>query len=283
MISSLNGETEPLFPKKVIRTRVSSKFKLPTQLEGVRRKNGSNGPPRLVQKFDDTSDILEREEYLSPLHGPPERWGELKGLCQMFQQAILEVEDVSDKVVIMAMMEGLCPGPLFDSLSKNVLETQSALQSKADKYIVAKELVEAKRIRRGKDDHKRKEPDTMQSDYRDYMKSKRYDGNRPIVGDIQVIHGRFGTGGCSSSRERHTTEANRRAKVDVYNPSADLVVAHSPITFTNDDLRDLHLPHDDALVICTTIADFNVQRILVDNGSSTDILFISAFDKIKIR
>ncbi|XP_057459286.1 uncharacterized protein LOC130749948 [Actinidia eriantha] len=30
----------------------------------------------------------------------------------------LEVEDPSDKVVIMAMMEGLQPGPLFNSLSK---------------------------------------------------------------------------------------------------------------------------------------------------------------------
>ncbi|GFS31435.1 hypothetical protein Acr_00g0017290 [Actinidia rufa] len=67
---------------------------------------------------------------------------------------------ISDKVVIMAMMEGLRPGPLFDSLSKNIPETISALQSKADKYIAAKELAEAKRRRRRKDDHKRKEPAT---------------------------------------------------------------------------------------------------------------------------
>ena len=58
--------------------------------------------------------------------------------------------------------------------------------------------------------------------------------------------------------------------------------AHQPITFTNDDLRGLHLPHDDALIVSSTIANFNIQRILVDNRSFVDILFISAFDKMKI-
>ena len=82
------------------------------------------------------------------------------------------MEDPSDKVVIMAMKEGFRPGPLCDSLSKSVPETLSVLQSKADKYIAAEELAEAKRIRRGKDDHKRKELDTQQTDYRGELNSK---------------------------------------------------------------------------------------------------------------
>ncbi|GFS41152.1 hypothetical protein Acr_00g0072680 [Actinidia rufa] len=36
------------------------------------------------------------------------------------------------------------------------------------------------------------------------------------------------------------------------------------------------------LVISATIANFNVQRILIDNRSYVDIMFISAFDKMKI-
>ena len=62
-------------------------------------------------------------------------------------------------MVIMAMMEGLRSGLLFDSLSKNVLETLSTLQEKVDKYIAAKELAKTKQRRQGRDD-KRKEPDT---------------------------------------------------------------------------------------------------------------------------
>ena len=68
----------------------------------------------------------------------------MKDYVKHFKLAILEVEDPSDKVVIMAMMEGLCPGPLFDSLSKNVPETLLTLQRKADKYINAEELAKAK-------------------------------------------------------------------------------------------------------------------------------------------
>ena len=65
------------------------------------------------------------------------------------------MEDLNDKVVIMVMMEGLRPCILFGSLLKNIPTTLSSLQSKADKYITAKELAEDKQKRRVKDDHKR--------------------------------------------------------------------------------------------------------------------------------
>ncbi|GFZ18505.1 hypothetical protein Acr_27g0002440 [Actinidia rufa] len=86
-------------------------------------------------------------------------------------KVVLVVEDPNDKVVIMTMIEGLHPDPLFDSLSKNVHKTLSELQSKADKYVAAKELIEAKSRKRGRDDHKRKEFDTQRTDYRGEMKT----------------------------------------------------------------------------------------------------------------
>ena len=97
----------------------------------------------------------------------------MKDYVKHFNQVVQEVEDSSDKVVVMAMIKGLCLGLLFNSLSKSVSEILSALQSKVNKYIVAKELVEAKCRRRGRDDHKRKEVDTWQIDYRGEVKSKR--------------------------------------------------------------------------------------------------------------
>ncbi|XP_057473957.1 uncharacterized protein LOC130762285 [Actinidia eriantha] len=98
----------------------------------------------------------------------------LKDYVKRFNQAVLEVEDPSDKVVIMALMEGLHRGPLFDSILKNVLETLSTLQSKVDKYIATEELAEAKRKRRGRDD-KRKEPETRRTNCIDEMRNKRPD------------------------------------------------------------------------------------------------------------
>ncbi|GFZ14654.1 hypothetical protein Acr_24g0008440 [Actinidia rufa] len=243
----------------------------------------------------------------------------LKDFVKRFNQAILEVEDPSDKVIIKAMMEGLRPGPLFDSLSKNVPKTLFALQSKADKYIAAEELAEAKRRRprtpprrpefilpplnahvaqvlseikheefvkwpgkikidpqkRNRNkycefhrDHRHNIGDYFQlkeqiADLikRGYLRKyvddrpppnspeRRYGDNRPTAGNIQTIHGGFGSSGNSiSSRKRHARSAFRLAEEEIYNLSSPYVGDQTPITFSNDDLRGLHLPHDDALV-----------------------------------
>ena len=83
------------------------------------------------------------------------------------------MEDPSDKVVIMVMMKGFHPDPLFDSLSKSVPETLLALQSKGD--IATDELAETKHRRREKDDHKSKEHDSWLMNYRGELKSKRFE------------------------------------------------------------------------------------------------------------
>ena len=49
------------------------------------------------------------------------------------------------------------------------------------------------------------------------------------------------------------------------------------IGFSEDDARRLHHPQDDTLVISIWVGDYNVHRMLVDNGSSADILYYPAF------
>ena len=41
-------------------------------------------------------------------------------------------------------------------------------------------------------------------------------------------------------------------------------------------------PHDDPLVIMLVIEGFNTRRILVDNGSSADIIYLPAFQQLKL-
>ena len=54
------------------------------------------------------------------------------------------------------------------------------------------------------------------------------------------------------------------------------------ISFIEKDARRVHHPHDDALVINLTIANYNTRRVLVDNRSSVDILYYLAFQQMRI-
>ena len=54
------------------------------------------------------------------------------------------------------------------------------------------------------------------------------------------------------------------------------------IRFSEDDARRLHHPHDDALVVSLQIGDYNMHRVLVDNGSSADILYYPTFQQMRI-
>ena len=54
------------------------------------------------------------------------------------------------------------------------------------------------------------------------------------------------------------------------------------MTFNTDDARGVKQPHNDPLVITLMIEGFNIKRILVDNGSSADIIYLSAFQQLKL-
>ena len=54
------------------------------------------------------------------------------------------------------------------------------------------------------------------------------------------------------------------------------------ITFTDEDVERIYHPHDDAIVITLLIADYTTRRVLVDNGSSTDILYYPAFQQLRL-
>ena len=54
------------------------------------------------------------------------------------------------------------------------------------------------------------------------------------------------------------------------------------ITFTDEDALRIHHPHNDAIIITLLIADYSIKRVLVDNGSSTDILYYPAFQQMNL-
>jgi len=55
------------------------------------------------------------------------------------------------------------------------------------------------------------------------------------------------------------------------------------IGFIGEDARRLHHPHDHVLVVSIRVGDYNTHRVLVDNGSFTDILYYPVFQQLRIE
>jgi hypothetical protein len=56
--------------------------------------------------------------------------------------------------------------------------------------------------------------------------------------------------------------------------------SHMSITFSIEDINLAFFPHTDAIVITVHIDRWDVTRILIDNSSQAEVLFLSAFDKM---
>ena len=52
--------------------------------------------------------------------------------------------------------------------------------------------------------------------------------------------------------------------------------------FNEEDDRGVKQLHNNPLVIMLTIEGFNTKRILVDNGNSVDIIYLPAFQQLKL-
>ena len=49
------------------------------------------------------------------------------------------------------------------------------------------------------------------------------------------------------------------------------------IVFSERDGRSIRQPHDDSLVIMLRVEEFNIHQVLIDNRSSTDIIYLPMF------
>ena len=102
------------------------------------------------------------------------------------------------------------------------------------------------------------------------------------LGEIQVISGGFAGGGESSSARKAHLRSIRSTEIAEIQAVSKLPRLDTSITFSNSDLVGCQHPHDDPLVVRAVVAYKIVHRVLIDNGSSADIIFASTFDKMGI-
>jgi hypothetical protein len=65
--------------------------------------------------------------------------------------------------------------------------------------------------------------------------------------------------------------------VTVEGPVTKIKWSHVPITFSQDDIKLVSFPHTNAMVITAHIDKWGITRVLVENGSQAEILFLSTF------
>ena len=102
------------------------------------------------------------------------------------------------------------------------------------------------------------------------------------LAEIHVISGGFAGGGESSLARKAHLRSIRAAEIGEIQAVSKFPRLDTSITFSDSDLEGCQHPHDDPLVVRAVVANKTVHRVLVDNGSSADIIFASAFDKMGI-
>ncbi|XP_073025181.1 uncharacterized protein [Primulina eburnea] len=102
--------------------------------------------------------------------------------------------------------------------------------------------------------------------------------NHHMRGMIHMISEGATDGDSRRARKAH----GRRLENFEISKGADL--PQDPvISFGVEDLRGVVTSHNDALVVTTTITNYDVARIFIDNGSSVNVLFKSTLDQMNME
>ena len=112
------------------------------------------------------------------------------------------------------------------------------------------------------------------------LKGKVEELSRPPLGEIRVIIGGTSTRQPSKSRKMYL-KVVQNVQLSGQSPRTR-ATDEQTITFTDEDAKRLHHPYDNAIVITLLIANYTTKRMLVDNGSSADILYYLAFQQKRL-
>ena len=112
------------------------------------------------------------------------------------------------------------------------------------------------------------------------LKSKVEESSWPPLGEIRVIIG--GTSARQTSKSKKTyLKVVQNVQLSRRSPRMR-GIDEPTISFIDEEAKRIHHPHDDAIVITLLITDYINRRVLVDNGSSADILYYPTFQQMRL-
>ena len=93
-----------------------------------------------------------------------------------------------------------------------------------------------------------------------------------------------GTAAAGSSKKARKTYLRMVQNVQLTGRVPRIANGEGPVVgFTEGDARRLHHPHDDAIVVSMRTGDYNMHRVLIDNGNSADILYYPEIGRASCR
>ncbi|XP_073064145.1 uncharacterized protein [Primulina eburnea] len=261
-----------------------------------------------IRTFEDFSSVFlhrfasskkHQKNYLSLLVVKQQEAETLREFVQRFNNTSLEIPAATPDIMISFFTQGLRGGEFFKSLVKKLQSSYDDMLSRVEKYV---NLEDAQR-------HKRMEQRPREVELREWKEETRKirTGSRPRSRPSprhgqgppwinQRVGEQRGEGrGQDVPQEpvelrRGMDEDNHSTRGIIHMISGDATdedsgrarKAHGR-SFGSEDLRGVVTPHNDALVVTATIANYDVGRIFIDNRSSVNVLFKSTLDQMKLE
>jgi hypothetical protein len=114
---------------------------------------------------------------------------------------------------------------------------------------------------------------------------------KPAIRVIEMIHTSRPNGQSHDwlrsnlKKAQHLREVFQVAEGSVISKKlrTDFPNSEQQIFFSDEDLRDVQTPHDDPLVVKLRIGDSDVKRVLIDQGSCSEIMYLDLFHGLGLK
>ncbi|XP_077230121.1 uncharacterized protein LOC143863319 [Tasmannia lanceolata] len=103
-----------------------------------------------------------------------------------------------------------------------------------------------------------------------------------IAGKINIITGGAAAGGPTTAGRRAYAERVFSLEMPLKRARTDPPQEDKVTSFSSEDYKGLQVPHDDAQVIRLIISNYDAEKILVDTGSSVNVLHLGTFEEMKL-